>query len=82
MIEFVRRGLLDISFRLTEEKDTTIRLLNKYQNLPMSFADACVVRLAEQYSAGVVFTLDSDFRIYRKHTRQAIPVLMPPVHEV
>lgn len=80
VIEFVRRGLLDVSFRLTEDTATIFRLLNKYQNVPMSLADACIVRLAEQYSAGVVFTLDSDFGIYRKHTRQAIPILMPPVH--
>ena len=79
VLEMVRRGMLDIAFRLTEQKDTILRLLNKDQNVPMSFADACIVRLAEQYSAGVVFTLDSDFRIYRKHTRQTLTILFPHV---
>ena len=81
VLEFVRRGILDVSFRLAEETDTIFRLLNKYQNVPMSLADACIVRLAEQHSAGVVFTLDSDFGIYRKNTRQVIPTLIPPVQQ-
>ena len=81
VLEFVRRGILDVAFRLAEEADTIFRLLNKYQSVPMSLADACIVRLAEQHSAGVVFTLDNDFRIYRKNTRQVIPTLIPSVQQ-
>jgi hypothetical protein len=44
----------------------------------MSLADACLVRMSELVSDGVVFTLDSDFRIYRRHRRQKIPVVIPP----
>jgi hypothetical protein len=43
----------------------------------MSLADACLVRLAEIHAAAEVFTLDSDFRIYRRHGNKVIPVLMP-----
>jgi uncharacterized protein len=43
----------------------------------MSLADACLVRMAERYPSGIVMTLDRDFRIYRKHGRQVIPVKMP-----
>ncbi len=42
----------------------------------MSLADACLVRMAEQYTASMVLTLDSDFRIYRKHRNHTIPVIM------
>ena len=42
----------------------------------MSLADACLVRMAERYSSSIVMTLDRDFRIYRKHGRQVIPVQM------
>lgn len=79
VLELVRRGVLDVSFHLADGTDPVFRLLNKYQGVPMSFADACIVRLAEQHPAGVVFTLDSDFSIYRKNTRQVIPTLIPPV---
>jgi predicted nucleic acid-binding protein len=49
----------------------------RYRNRPMSLADACLVRLSEIHPAGEVFTLDSDFRIYRRHGNKVIPVLMP-----
>jgi rRNA-processing protein FCF1 len=44
----------------------------------MSLADACLVRMAEQHADAMVLTLDAHFRVYRKHGRQAIPVIMPP----
>lgn len=81
VLELVRRGILDVSFHLAEETDAVFRLLNKYRSVPMSFADACIVRLAERHPAGVVFTLDNDFSIYRKNTRQVIPTLIPPIQQ-
>jgi len=49
----------------------------RYSNVPMSFADACLVRMSEQYSDAVILTLDSDFRIYRRNKRQNIAVIIP-----
>jgi hypothetical protein len=49
----------------------------RYRNVPMSLADATLVRLAELNDESRVFTLDADFRIYRRHRNQIIPVLMP-----
>ncbi len=43
----------------------------------MSLADACLVRMAEQFTGSPVITLDGDFRTYRKSGRQVIPTLMP-----
>lgn len=43
----------------------------------MSLADACLVRLSEIHTEEENFTLDSDFRIYRRHGNKIIPVLMP-----
>ena len=77
VMDLVRRGILELSFRLPEEIEAIARLLKKYQDVLMSFADACLVRMAERYGGGVVFTLDNDFSIYRKNGRQTIPTLMP-----
>lgn len=77
VLDLVRRGILDLSFRLIQEAASVSRLMDKYQDVPMSLADACLVRIAEHYSDGVVLTLDNDFSIYRKHGRKAIPVLTP-----
>ena len=45
----------------------------------MSLADACLVRMAELYGNHDVCTLDSDFRIYRKHGRDPISLIMPSI---
>jgi predicted nucleic acid-binding protein len=59
-----------------ERKDIR-RLMVKYANVPMSFADACLVKMSEQYSNSVVLTLDSDFLIYRRYGNQSIPTIIP-----
>ena len=43
----------------------------------LSLADACLVRMAELIDDSVIFTVDSDFRTYRKHGRQIIPLITP-----
>ena len=51
--------------------------MRRYRNVPMSLADATLVRLSELHRDCRVFTLDADFRIYRRHRNKAIPVLLP-----
>jgi hypothetical protein len=41
----------------------------------MDFADACVVRLSELHTGSRVCTTDTDFKVYRRHGRQVIPLL-------
>jgi len=45
--------------------------------VPMSLADASLVRMTETLSNPLLLTTDSDFRIYRRHSRQVIPCVMP-----
>jgi predicted nucleic acid-binding protein len=40
-------------------------LMAKYRNVPMDLADASLVALAEHLESNRIFTLDSDFYIYR-----------------
>ena len=49
----------------------------KYSNVPMSFADACLVRMSEVLPNPTVLTTDSDFHVYRRHGRQVIPCVTP-----
>ncbi len=53
------------------------QIMLRYENVPMSLADACLVRMAELHRDPAVFTLDSDFRINRKNRRQVIPLVFP-----
>ena len=48
----------------------------RFSSVPMSLADACVVRMVE-LSGSYVFTFDSDFLIYRKNRNEPIPVILP-----
>ena len=70
-------GLLAVDFSVLDEGEALRKLVRKYEDLPMSLADACLVRLAEIHPQASVFTLDHHFRIYRKNGRQRIPVIMP-----
>lgn len=70
-------GIFLIAFSYEEEKPAIRKMLEKYADVPMSFADACLVRMSELYPDSVVFTLDSDFKIYRRNGRQPIPLIFP-----
>jgi uncharacterized protein len=45
-------------------------LIEKYADLPMDFAAATLVVLAEELDSDVVFTVDRDFSVYRIHGRK------------
>ena len=70
-------GGLEIGFSLAAELQPVCNLVKKYANVPMSLADACLVRMSEMYSKHKVMTLDADFRIYRRHRNRALPLLIP-----
>lgn len=77
LLEMIRRGLITTPFQLQDEVSRVAKLMARYDNVPMSLADACLVRMAEQHDDVEIMTLDSDFRIYRKNGRQVIPTIMP-----
>jgi len=64
-------------FNLDDNVEAVAAFLQKYARVPMSFADACLVRMSETMDDPLILTTDSDFRIYRRHSRQVVPVLCP-----
>lgn len=42
-----------------------LELMVEYIRVPMDFADASLVAMAENYNLRTIFTLDSDFTVYR-----------------
>ena len=72
------QGVCVITFDLTPNLDKVSAAMQQYSTVPMSLADACLVRMSELITAGTVLTLDGDFRIYRRHKRKNIPLLIPP----
>ncbi len=77
LFALLERGVVRIALAVQDEQADLRALMHRYRNRPMSLADACLVRLSEIHTAGEVFTLDSDFRIYRRHGNKVIPVLTP-----
>jgi predicted nucleic acid-binding protein len=75
--ELLKSELIAVDFTVLSHREALWKLIHKYEDLPMSLADACLVRLAELNPGASVFTLDAHFRIYRKNGRQQIPVIMP-----
>lgn len=76
------KGLLDtrsiqIGFQLNSEVQQVTDLLIRYDSVPIDFADACLVRMAELFPNSAVLTIDSDFQIYRKNTSQIIETIAP-----
>lgn len=77
VLSLLNKGALQIGFCLSDEVKAIEELITRYENVPMSLADACLVRMAELYPKSTILTLDSDFRIYRKHHNQQIPLITP-----
>ncbi len=73
----LRRGAVVCAFRFADDMDAVVKLLEKYSDVPMSFADACLVRMTETLNHPMLLTTDADFRIYRRHGRQIIPCVLP-----
>ena len=78
VLEMLRLGDLEIAFDLADNLVELLVLVKKYRDQKMDLADACVVRMSELFYDGLVYTVDeSDFSVYRRHSRQAIPCVFP-----
>ncbi len=77
LLSFLREGLIRVSFDFGDNLDAVTQLTAKYEDVPMSLADACLVRMTELHDRARVFTLDADFKVYRRHSRLAIPLIYP-----
>jgi predicted nucleic acid-binding protein len=77
LASLLRRGALVCRYRFADDVDAVLKLLEKYADVPMSFADACLVRMTETLNDPMLLTTDADFRIYRRHGRQIIPCVLP-----
>lgn len=77
LLDLVARGVLIPEFRLKDHAGALLDMHSKYRNIPMSLADACLVRMAEATGLPIC-TLDSDFTVYRTGGGRALRVIRPP----
>jgi uncharacterized protein len=77
IVTLVERGMLTVAPLFDAEAGVIAAMMRRYADLPMSFTDACLVRLVELTQRSSLLTLDSDFRVYRQKGRRVIPVIAP-----
>jgi predicted nucleic acid-binding protein len=77
LLTLLCQDVLRIEFQAGPEASSLQTLVRKYESVPMSFADACLVRMSELEPDSVVITLDGDFKVYRRNRRRSIPTIMP-----
>lgn len=75
--ELLRRGKILSNFDCHARVERIFQLMRTYRDVPMAFADACLVCMVEDNPGSAVFTIDRDFTIYRQHRRRLIPLIAP-----
>ena len=65
VIENVAAGVFQIPFQLSRESAGVKHVLRKYRDRKIDLADACLIRLADEFGTADILTLDQDFLIYR-----------------
>lgn len=78
VLELLEREVVKVRFELEPNLKRVLSLMKKYSDTPMDFVDACLVRMTELKQDCQLLTVDSDFRVYRRMERQAIPIIIPP----
>ena len=70
------QGVFRIGVGIERDAAAIAALMQRYADLPMTLADACMVRLAET-QPGPLCTLDRDFHVYRRQGRHPLDLIMP-----
>ena len=76
VLDMLHRGVVRIDLEMQDELAAIRALMQRYANVPMSLADACLVRLAEMTGLPIL-TLDSNFSNYRTHGRRPLELITP-----
>ena len=65
LLEWIERGGISVENLIPEDLKYIKSRMKKYSDLPMDLADASLMCLAERLSVTAIFSIDSDFSIYR-----------------
>jgi len=76
VIENVAAGIFHLPFQLSRETTSLKQILRKYRDRSIDLADACLIRLAEEFETGDILTLDGDFKIYRWGRNKPFRILL------
>ena len=75
-LEWIHRGAVEIHNIENSDFKRLRELTEKYRDLPMDFADSCLVYLAEKLNLNTIATIDRDFTIYRILGRRKFKIIL------
>jgi predicted nucleic acid-binding protein len=79
VLSLLRNDMFRLGFDLTRNLEQLAELAKRYEDRKPNLADLCIIRMSELYPRYTVITIDeSDFRVFRRNKREAIPILCPP----
>jgi uncharacterized protein len=79
VLSLIEDGMLQVSFEIAKHQARLAQLAERYQDRHPDLADLCLIRMSELFPHHTVITVDEEgFRIYRRNTRESIPLLCPP----
>jgi len=76
VIENVVVGIFQIPFQLSREAAGLKQILRKYRDRKIDLADACLIRMADEFETADILTLDKDFEIYRWGRNKPFRILL------
>ena len=78
VIENVAAGIFQVPFQLSQEAVGVKQVLRKYRDRRIDLADACLIRLADEFETADILTLDKDFAVYRWRKNKPFRILPGP----
>lgn len=77
LLSFIDEGIVEVRNPYPQNKDAIHQFILKYQNISASLADLCLVVMTEQFHTYEIFTIDSDFLIYRDPDGNPLNLISP-----
>jgi predicted nucleic acid-binding protein len=78
-LAMVTEGLVSIAFACEDHLPQLGALAKRYADRVPDLADLCLIRMSELFPRHSVITVDrTDFRVFRRNKREAIPLISPP----
>jgi predicted nucleic acid-binding protein len=76
VIKNVAAGIFQVPFQLSREAVGLKLVLRKYRDRQIDLADACLIRLADEFETADILTLDKDFAVYRWNKNKSFRILL------
>lgn len=76
IMDNVAAGIFQIPLQISKDAARIKQILRKYRDRKIDLADACLIRLADEFEAPDILTLDKDFTIYRWGKNKPFRILL------